>query len=216
MLKKSIIWIQLVSFLWLILANPTSLFSQVQEKSTIAVLPFDSKGGISKNEALTLADRLRSELVNLQTFSVIERGQMQSILEEQGLNLSGCVSSECAIEAGRLLGVKYMVTGDVGKVGNILTIDTRMFDVATGKIVQAVQKDYKGDVSGLLGLMKSIAYDLAGLKYEKKGGLSWKWLAAGGIALVGGVILLMASSGDGGAEEKEGANLPDPIWPPDK
>ena len=44
---------------------------------------------------------------------------MGAILEEQGLQQSGCVSSECAVEVGNALGAKFIVTGSISKVGNI-------------------------------------------------------------------------------------------------
>ena len=50
-----------------------------------------------------------------------------------------------------------MVAGDVGKIGNLLTIDIRVFDVETGTISQAYQENYEGDAAGLPDLMKKIA-----------------------------------------------------------
>lgn len=208
------ITIALSLFLYTLVTPCASLQAQDVQKLTIAVLPLSTKGGVTENEAGTLSDRLRSELVNLGKFSVVERGQMNAILEEQGFSQSGCIGSECAIEAGKLLGVRLMVTGDVGKIGNVLTIDVRMFDVTTGKIVRAIQEDYSGDVSGLLGVMKTIAHKLAGVKEEKKksGGFPWLWVTLAAVVIGGGTAALLMGGGDGG--EDDGSNLPAPAWPP--
>jgi hypothetical protein len=141
---------------------------------------------------------------------------MNAILEEQGFSQSGCVGSECAIEAGRLLGVRLMVTGDVGKIGDVLTIDVRVFDVTTGKIVRAIQEDYRGDVSGLLGVMKRIAQRLAGEKEvdKKSGGFPWLWVTLGAVVIGGGAALLLA--GGDTDDDDSGTTLPSPVWPPGK
>ena len=216
-MKKIFSWVLIKTFLFYILVgNFTFINAQGKQKTTTAVLTFQTKGGVTSNEAGTLTDRLRTELVKLGTYTVLERGQMNEILEEQGFNISGCTSSECAIEAGKLLGVQTMIAGDVGKVGEVITIDVRMFDVATGKIIKAIQEDHHGDVSGLLAVMKIIARKAAGLKVEEEsgGGFPWLWVGIGAAVLGGGAaILLGGSSGEENPEPTDNA-LPNPTWPP--
>lgn len=212
-MRKTITWIVIVSFAGLISpVNTAGLYAQ-QASKTVAVLDIDAKGGISKGEATTLSDRLRTELVGLNVLTVLERGQMEAILTEQGFNQSGCTSSECIVEAGRLLGVQQMIAGDVGKIGNVLTIDIRVFDVANGKIVRAYKNDYRGEVSGLLGVMSDIARDIAGLKRTKQGSLTWLWLTMGAIVIGGGVAALLLGGSDGDTNS-ETSSLADPVWPP--
>ena len=205
----------LVTLLWyLTVGNVTTIFAQtLQQKKTIAVLNMQAKAGISQTGAGTLSDRLRSELVNLGVFTVLERGEMNAILVEQGFNQTGCTTSECAIEAGQLLGVQQMVAGDVGKIGNLLTFDMRVFDVETGKILHAYQENYEGDAAGLLRLMNKIAKRISGLE-EPEGGFPWLWVGIGAVA-VGGIIAIMASGQDKSTTD-DGAvsELPNPAWPP--
>ena len=107
---------------------PVRIFSQEAEKLNVAILNLEGLG-ISAMEAATLTDRLRSEMVDIGVFMVVERGQMEMILEEQGFQQTGCTSAECAVEVGKLLGVQKMVTGSIGKIGKLFTVDVRMFDV---------------------------------------------------------------------------------------
>jgi len=217
-MKKTIIWVLINSFMfYLVIGNFSMLHAQKKKKITTAILNLQSKGGVTSNEASTLTDRFRTELVKLDVYTVLERGQMDEILEEQGFNLSGCTSSECAIEAGKMLGVQVMIAGDVGKVGNVLTIDVRMFHVATGRIIKAIQEDHKGDVSGLLGVMKKIARQVAGLKAEKEessGGFPWLWVGLGVVALGGGAAVLLAGGSSDSEPDPPETSLPDPSWPP--
>ena len=83
-MKKCITWIVFFSFCSFILFGNTSLlYAQQKSKQTIAVLNMEARGGVSTSGAQTLSDRLRSELVNLGVLTVLERGQMYSILQEQ-------------------------------------------------------------------------------------------------------------------------------------
>ncbi|MEA3496875.1 MAG: CsgG/HfaB family protein [Bacteroidota bacterium] len=118
-------------------------------QTTIAVLQLRAKG-ISEMEAEVLTERLRSHLVNLNQFQVLDRENMNSILEEQGFQLSGCTSSKCMIEAGQLLGVEFMISGSVGKFGTIFTIDLRKIDIGSGEIAKTSSYDFKGEMENLL------------------------------------------------------------------
>ena len=90
------------------------IYAQVTEgKTTVAVLEFEGRG-INQMEAATLTDRMMSELVNTNAVIMVERNQMDEILNEQGFQQSGCTSSECAAEVGALLGVQNMVSGPFG------------------------------------------------------------------------------------------------------
>ncbi len=139
-----------------------SLFAQQQTKKNIAVMELESRGSLNKEESGTLTDRLRSMLVRTNAFVVVDRGQMQDILSEQGFQMSGCTSAECAVEAGKILGVEAMVAGTVGRLGKLYTLDITLIDVETSQIIKSLTRDYTGEIEGLIGLMKSVADELAG------------------------------------------------------
>lgn len=127
-----------------------------QNQITVAVLNLDANG-ISEMEARTLSDELRRFLVSSNEFQVLERDNMEAILKEQGFQQSGCTSSECVVEAGKLLGVQKMVAGNIGKIGDLFNVTVRLIDVSSGKIVSNVAERYDGDIEGLLDVMGRIA-----------------------------------------------------------
>ena len=138
--------------------------AQVAEgKQTVALLEFEGRG-ISQLEAKTLTDRLMSEMVNTDAVIMVERNQMDEILNEQGFQQSGCTSSECAAEVGALLGVQNMGSGSFGKLGNSYTIDAKMFSVETGATIRTVSKTYKGPVDNLLTVIEVVGWEIVGLK----------------------------------------------------
>jgi len=116
---------------------------------TIAILDFEGKG-VSQSETSTLTDRLRDEMFKTGIYIVLERGKMDEVLTEQGFQQTGCTTSECAVEVGRMLGVQQMVAGSIGKVGTVYTVSARIFDVQTGKILKSANYDYIGDLGQLL------------------------------------------------------------------
>jgi len=143
--------------------NAETAAQLAEGKQTVAILDFEGRG-INQMEAATLTDRLMSEMVSTDAVIMVERNQMNEILQEQGLQQSGCTSSECAAEVGALLGVQNMVSGAFGKLGNTYTVDAKMFSVETGATIRSSSKTHKGDVDGLLVIIEVVAWELVGLQ----------------------------------------------------
>ena len=125
-----------IIFLILIFTLPSNIFAQTKN---VAVLNLDMTGGVPETYQLTLSDRLRQELHNTGEFNVMERYKMEDILTEQAFQITGCVSTECAVEAGKILGVKYVIAGSAGKVGKTYTTNIRMIDVETSEIIKSCE-----------------------------------------------------------------------------
>ena len=129
-----------------------SLFgSWAYSQETVGILDFEAIG-ISLNESKALSNRFGSEFQTLSTgrYVLVERQQMGAILEEQGLQQSGCVSSECAVEVGNALGAKFIVTGSISKVGNIFSVTVKLIDVETSQIIKSISHDQMGNIGVLL------------------------------------------------------------------
>ena len=134
-----------------------------QAKPTVAILDFEGQG-VTAGEVQTLTERMRTEIGNTNAVRLIERKAVEKILEEQGLQQSGCATDECAAEVGQLLGVQFMISGSIGKMGASFTIDSKMFSVETGETVRSKNATHDGDISGLLTEMEIMAWEIVGLK----------------------------------------------------
>lgn len=130
------------------------------KKLPIAILTLDAKG-ITRQEADILTERLRTAFVRDGRYQVLERSQMESILTEQGFQQMGCTTNECLVQAGLILGVREMVGGSVGKIGERYAIDVRLFDVESSEIIKAVSRNVQGTVDKLLDVMPEISSELA-------------------------------------------------------
>lgn len=182
----------LLIFGWLLSENG-SLTAQ-ESKPLVAVLDLQVTGGILKSEALALSDRLRSEMQSQKKFDLIERSQMDALLKEQEFSMSE-FSEDAAAKAGKLLSAEQVVVGTIGKVGRTYTVDVRLIDVTSGKVVNSSQQDYDGPTEGLVQVMRNVARTFAGLAPLKiKITSGKKWYILGGAVLAGGgaaAVLLM-------------------------
>lgn len=131
---------------------PTSL---VGERLNIAILPFVAKGIGGELGSVDLLDKLTTVFVNLNRFKVIERAQLEKILEEQKLGLTGIVDVSTAAQIGKGIGVDAVVCGSLVRAGNSASIDARLIDTETAAIITA--KDAFSNSVTLSGLSQMIS-----------------------------------------------------------
>ncbi len=137
-----------------------------QAKPTCAVLTFDSRVGVSVPESQMLSDRFATEFDRLGRYTIVARSMMREILDEQEFQATDhCSAAACAVEAGQLLGVRYMVYGTIGRLGGIYSVNSFMVDVETGQQVRSATTDMDGDIGqALTWLMSANAHQLLGLE----------------------------------------------------
>jgi len=115
-------------------APPSTL---VGERLSIAVLPFDSKGIGGAIGQIDLLDKLVNGFVNINRFKVIERAQLEKILAEQKLGLSGVIDASTAAQIGKGIGVDGVIYGSLTRGGEAVSIDARLIDTETAAIISA-------------------------------------------------------------------------------
>ena len=107
----------------------------VGDRLCIAVLPFETKGIGEELAEMDLLDKLITEFVNLNRFKVIERSQLERILEEQKLGLSGIIDTKTAVKVGKTAGVDVVVFGSIASDKRTVTINARLVDTETAEII---------------------------------------------------------------------------------
>ncbi|MBA7651415.1 hypothetical protein ES703_59234 [subsurface metagenome] len=70
--------------------------------------------GVEKKTARLVEELLQTEFSRLPLFRLVERGKLDSILNEQQLQLSGITSAESAVQAGNILNVQKVIFGPIG------------------------------------------------------------------------------------------------------
>ncbi|MDD5686658.1 MAG: PorV/PorQ family protein [Elusimicrobia bacterium] len=107
-----------------------------KEKTNLAITSFEGKN-MSSADADIVSDFLRTDLVKTEVFNVVDRGNMEKILAEAAFQQTGCTTSECAVQIGKILNVQKVVTGTLSKLIGVYYVNISMTDVETGKIIYA-------------------------------------------------------------------------------
>ena len=154
--------------------NHASLSSNSKPRPT----PTGTTGGANQGAGAS-QDVFVTELVKSGKFRVVEREQLSALMAEKNLALSGDIDPSTAVKAGRLLGVKYLLTGAITEYGASnaeagarsigglpsfrvrrsrfsAAMNARLIDTGTGEIVWADEgrgetKSAKVRVSGIGG-----------------------------------------------------------------
>ena len=136
----------------------SSIFSQ---QTTVAVLEFDAEG-IDNVSSSALASIVRKEVIKASDYKLVDRNAMNEILAEQGLSQSGCVSSECAVEVGKLLGVQQMIGGTLSALGSLYLLDINIIDVTTGEIIKTESVEHIGKIEELISPLRKTVKSMLG------------------------------------------------------
>jgi curli biogenesis system outer membrane secretion channel CsgG len=161
--------VKILSTLLAMVLLTTSLFSSDLKnlKKRVAVVSFTDKANYGHNIGNGIADMLVTSLVESKKFIVIERNELDKIMQEQGLGMSGAVTPQSAARIGKLLGVELIITGSVSefgtkkdKIGGALSklsgfnlgissesarcvVDIRLVNTTTGEIIAASSAEGK-------------------------------------------------------------------------
>jgi TolB-like protein len=124
---------------------PVLLSAQQRGQDTrpgIAVFPFANGGsyGQSKEDFDALergiAGMMISELAQNPAARVVEREQVQRLLDEQNLGAQGRVDPQTAAKVGKLVGARYVILGNFIDFYGDFRVDVRLVNTETSEIVK--------------------------------------------------------------------------------
>jgi TolB-like protein len=180
--------------------NLKSRFGDVTVNSNvpnIAVMDFDTREGVSIGIAASLSDVFISQLAATQEFTIEDHNRIKIILKDQEFQQSvSCSQNECIIEAAKILRIKKIFVGTVGKIGRIFTVNIQMIDVSTGRIQMNKNYQHDGEVEELAqDVIPALALQMAGeltkkdlssTKVTNKSSSKWLWYVGGAAVIAGG------------------------------
>ena len=118
--------------------------AQSTDIPTVAVMDFTGfmlgEAGNSVNLGKAVAAMLVTEFSGREGMQVVERRELNDLLTEQRLALSGRVDENSAVEIGKLLGAQYVFHGQVASIVDNLRIDIRAVDVETSEVISVLKK----------------------------------------------------------------------------
>ena len=140
------------------------------EKPYVAVLEFEIDGGAPDALKGPLTDKLIGKLIKSKSFNVIDRASMEKLLKEQQFELRDCTASECAVEAGQLLGVDKVVLGRLSKIGENYFMSLQLINVGSSRIENTSELQCEADTKVAFDKINELAVKLAGGESALRGG----------------------------------------------
>src|SRR5882762_4805258 len=156
MAARSIVSLWTAALLWPAVAGLAGQAQGQDSRPGIAVFPFDNGGSYGQDkdnfDALQkgIAGLMISDLAAGAAVRVVERDELQKLLDEQNLGAAGRVDPQTAAKIGKLVGARYVVTGVFIDFYGDFRLDARLINVETSEIVKVesdrMQRDHLFDL----------------------------------------------------------------------
>ena len=139
------------------------LFSCLYSKDSVVILELNPLG-MTDTEGNILTQRLTSEIINTDVFSILEQSDVGKLLKEKGYGNEKCIDIMCAVEIGNIINVHFVILGVASRFDSTYTLDIKRIEVANGKI--AATSFFMGKNSHeLMDIgIKSVAKKLTGIE----------------------------------------------------
>jgi hypothetical protein len=160
-------------FTSLILALLTLVAASAKEAVlTVAVFDFESKDEAVRDLGAKIAGLINAKLSANPEIITVERAELDKVMGEQELGLSGTVSANTAAKVGHLTGAKVLVTGRVFNVDKERMIVAKIIGTETSRVYGELSKASTG--SSLADQASEVAGKVASTISSKGGTLVGK------------------------------------------
>ena len=113
--------------------------------------------------ALILAEALREEVFKLKQFVLVNREDLQKMLEEMALQQTGLIDEKQAVKTGKGLAANQVVTGRLGLLGKTFVMQAKRVDVETFTTLSLVSTKFtEGQEDEVLNKLPDFVRTLAG------------------------------------------------------
>lgn len=115
-----------------------------------ALMDFQAVGA-APEEASAVTDRMQEELLKLGGITLVDRSQIDAVLKEQAFQQTGCTSNECAVQVGKVLGARRLVSGKVTRLdADHWVLAASLIEVETSETLRSGSVNVTGDIFSVL------------------------------------------------------------------
>jgi hypothetical protein len=132
---------------------------------TVAIFDFESKDEAVRDLGPKVATLLNAHLSAEPQIITVERAELEKVLGEQELGLSGTVSPDTAAKVGHLTGAKVLVTGRVFKADKELILVAKIIGTETSRVYGELVKGPAA--ASITDLSSELAKKIATIVSEK-------------------------------------------------
>jgi hypothetical protein len=140
------------------------------DKKRIAILPIQTTtAALTADEADYITDLAQGALVRTDYFDVMEQREIKRLLETQQLQATDLYDNDDLVsQYGQLLRVSVLIMGRVGRFDRSYSINLRMIEVDTSRILSTRAVHFEGGKGALLEQAERVANDLAHEYYRER------------------------------------------------
>jgi TolB-like protein len=102
-----------------------------------AIFSFTEQGSGAKDLGVKAGDILFALLAKNPSLFLVDRSEMQKTVQEHEINLSGMVTPDQAIQVGKLIGAKILITGSVIESDKTLYLVAKIISTETSRVLGA-------------------------------------------------------------------------------
>lgn len=152
--------------LFLGLAMIVSNANAQNAKLKAAFLSLDVKGYNIEltNQANSMA-RISMEQTNV--YEMLDRYDIQYVVEKASLKTEGCFGKICLVEAGKALKVSKMITGSIENLGDKAIITLKIYDVEKDMLEKTVVKEFLNNTKEMPLMVKITVNELFGIANDQ-------------------------------------------------
>jgi len=133
-------------FLFIIILSLPGILSAAEPIPVISVFHFDNTSAREEDQWMSraFADGLSSRLAGSE-LRIVEREDLESVLKEQKLVLSGLTDEKTALELGKILNATELIRGSYIVLDEKLRVTLKVVDTTLGEILFAVTREGSAD-----------------------------------------------------------------------
>ncbi len=133
-----------------------------EQKERIAVLDLKTVD-LPADKSRIISELIRTDLINTNKYTAIERSQVDMIFKEHGFTSTGVTDDSSAAKIGKLLTAQKILIGSVMKLGESIVVTARVVDVEKGVADRSAKVTAENDES----LVQEVSVLVASLTGEE-------------------------------------------------
>jgi hypothetical protein len=115
--------------------------SNGQTSQSIAVLNIDTKN--MDLDPISMGNLVRLELEKTKVYSVMDKYEVEYIIQKEGLDIINCFSKSCLLEVAKILKVDKLLAGYAERFGDKIVINLRLIDVEASQVEKSDITEYQ-------------------------------------------------------------------------
>ena len=153
----------LIALIFLVSLGSSQKRNRFYAKPTLAIMNFDSSG-ISEDVYNILYNKFWNDIDSIGVFIMVEQHQVYDVLEKYNYDRPECTTRACAIEMGRLVGVKNVITGSFASSGDSTSVQAELIILRGDSTQFSSAGQHVGKIDGLIPHVQIAALQLSGMK----------------------------------------------------